>query len=61
MRMDSSPAAVLSSDSYSRNAKVPVVREGKLNGAAVRQISSGSIVGTLSRFDHMGRIERISK
>ncbi|PVH71440.1 hypothetical protein DL98DRAFT_521059 [Cadophora sp. DSE1049] len=44
-RMDSTPAPILSQDSYARNAKVPVVREGRLNERAVRQISSGSIIG----------------
>ncbi|KAH6715652.1 hypothetical protein BKA61DRAFT_480461, partial [Leptodontidium sp. MPI-SDFR-AT-0119] len=34
-----------SQDSYVRNAKVPVVKEGRLNEKAVRQISSGSIIG----------------
>ncbi|KAK0099683.1 hypothetical protein ONS95_013425 [Cadophora gregata] len=45
-RMDSAPGgSILSQDSYARNAKVPVVREGRLNERAVRQISSGSIIG----------------
>merc|ERR1712093_50677 len=50
-RMDTSPlssssgGSILSGDSYARNAKVPVVREGRLNESAVRQISSGSIIG----------------
>jgi len=49
--MDTSPlssssgGSILSGDSYARNAKVPVVREGRLNESAVRQISSGSIIG----------------
>lgn len=43
--MDSSPVPILPQDSYARNAKVPVVREGRLNERAVRQISSGSIIG----------------
>jgi hypothetical protein len=46
IRPDSGPA--LSGDSYRRNAKVPVVRNGQLNAGAVRQISSGSIIGMLS-------------
>jgi len=43
IRLDASP--VLSGDSYRRNARTPVVRGGGLNPAAVRQISSGSIIG----------------
>ena len=31
---------------YQRDAKVPVVKKGGLNPRAVRQISSGSILGT---------------
>lgn len=42
----SASSPILSQDSYVRNAKVPVVREGRLNESAVRQISSGSIIGT---------------
>ena len=30
---------------YSRDAKVPVVRDGKPNPAAYRQVSAGSILG----------------
>ncbi|KAH9221872.1 hypothetical protein DL95DRAFT_327292 [Leptodontidium sp. 2 PMI_412] len=47
-RMDSPGSAapqLPSQDSYVRNAKVPVVKEGRLNEKAVRQISSGSIIG----------------
>ncbi|KAG4442576.1 hypothetical protein IFR05_001906 [Cadophora sp. M221] len=46
-RLDSSaaPPPLLSQDSYVRNAKVPVLKEGRLNEKAVRQISSGSIIG----------------
>jgi hypothetical protein len=43
--MDSSPSSILSGDSYRRNAEVPVIRDGGLNERAVRQISSGSIIG----------------
>lgn len=43
LRLDSSP--VFSGDSYKANARTPVVRNGQLNPGAVRQISSGSIVG----------------
>jgi len=43
MRLDSAP--ILSNDSYKRNAQTPVVRNGQLNPGAVRQISTGSIIG----------------
>jgi len=43
IRLDSGP--VFSGDSYGRDAQVPVVRNGHLNPGAVRQISSGSIIG----------------
>jgi len=44
IRLDSSP---FSSDSYKRDAQTPVLsRAGSLNPRAVRQISSGSIIGT---------------
>ncbi|RDW70212.1 hypothetical protein BP5796_08609 [Coleophoma crateriformis] len=47
LRMDSgavsSPA--FSTESYRRNAKSPVFSNGTLNPKAVRQISSGSIIG----------------
>ncbi|TVY56395.1 hypothetical protein LCER1_G001268 [Lachnellula cervina] len=43
IRLDSSP---FSSDSYKRNAQTPVLSQGgRLNPRAVRQISSGSIIG----------------
>jgi len=48
IRLDSLPSSsgsILSGDSYRRNAEVPVVRNGGLNQRAVRQISSGSIIG----------------
>jgi hypothetical protein len=32
---------------YQKNAKTPVVKDGKINQAAFRQISSGSIFGLL--------------
>ncbi|KAL3425765.1 FUN14 family protein [Phlyctema vagabunda] len=38
-------ASLLSTDSYRRNAQTPVVTKGRLNPKAVRQISSGSIIG----------------
>lgn len=41
--MDS--ASILSSDSYQKTARTPVVSQGHLNPAAVRQISKGSIFG----------------
>lgn len=50
-RLDSSPSSsgsgsILSTDSYRRNAEVPVIKSGgRLNERAVRQISSGSIIG----------------
>ncbi|KAF8866007.1 hypothetical protein BDZ45DRAFT_640986 [Acephala macrosclerotiorum] len=53
-RLDSSPSSsgpgsILSTDSYRRNAEVPVIKSGgRLNERAVRQISSGSIIGTLA-------------
>jgi len=43
IRLDSSP--VLSGSSYRSNAQTPVVSNGQLNPGAVRQISSGSIIG----------------
>ncbi|TVY83607.1 hypothetical protein LSUE1_G002643 [Lachnellula suecica] len=43
LRLDS---GVLSTDSYRKNAQTPVVSQrGRLNPGAVRQISSGSIIG----------------
>jgi len=49
IRLDTSPSAgsgVFPSDSYRKNAAVPVVNKGgRLNPGAVRQISAGSIVG----------------
>jgi hypothetical protein len=54
LRMDSRPigsdGGVFSADSYSRNARTPVMRGGNLNPGAVRQISSGSIIGMLFMF-----------
>jgi hypothetical protein len=45
IRLDSSPG-ILSGGSYRANAKTPIVRgDGGLNPRAVRQISSGSIIG----------------
>jgi len=41
----SSPNSLFSSTSYKQNARTPVLRNGKLNPSAVRQISSGSITG----------------
>lgn len=43
IRLDS--GAVFSSSSYTEKARTPVVRNGRLNPGAVRQISSGSIIG----------------
>lgn len=34
-------------DSYTRKARTPIVKNGGLNPGAVRQISSGSIIGML--------------
>lgn len=51
MRLDSSASSgsILSTDSYRRNAEVSVIkRNGGLNERAVRQISSGSIIGKLN-------------
>jgi len=48
IRLDASPsssASILSGEGYRRNAEVPVMRNGGLNKRAVRQISSGSIIG----------------
>lgn len=45
LKLDS--ASVLSPGSYKRDAQTPVVRNGALNPAAVKQISSGSIIGML--------------
>ena len=51
LRLDNSPVSsgsgVFSSEPYSRNARTPVVKGGHLNPGAVRQISSGSIIGML--------------
>ncbi|CZT05083.1 hypothetical protein WAI453_005414 [Rhynchosporium graminicola] len=44
-RLDSASSGLLSRDSYVQNARVPIVKQGKLNESAVRQISSGSIIG----------------
>jgi hypothetical protein len=45
-----SDGGVFSADSYGRNARTPVMRGGNLNPGAVRQISSGSIIGMLFMF-----------
>jgi hypothetical protein len=37
---------LLSNDPYRRNAQTPVLHKGQWNPAAVRQMSSGSILGT---------------
>lgn len=44
-RLDAGSAPVFSTDAYRANARTPVVRNGGLNPSAVRQISSGSIIG----------------
>jgi len=41
-------ASVFSGNSYRQNARTPVLRNGRLNPGAVRQISSGSIIGLCS-------------
>lgn len=46
MLLDTKP--MLSGDSYATQAQTPVVRDGQLNPKAVRQISSGSVVGKSS-------------
>jgi len=46
MRLDTSP--ILLSDSYRRNAQTPIAQNSRLNPAAVKQISSGSILGLCS-------------
>jgi len=46
MRLDTKP--ILSSGSYKMNAQNPVVREGHLNPKAVKQVSSGSIIGLVA-------------
>jgi len=43
LRLDSGP--ILSTDSYRRNSQTLVLRNGQLNPSAVRQISSGSVMG----------------
>lgn len=43
---DSSPTLAGSFRTYQQEAKVPVVRNGRPNPAAYKQISSGSILGT---------------
>ncbi|PBP17062.1 hypothetical protein BUE80_DR012243 [Diplocarpon rosae] len=60
LRLDSSSSrsSILSSDSYQRNAKVPLVKEGRLNARAVRQISAGSVVG-YGREERRGRSCRV--
>ncbi len=46
IRLDGPSSSILSAESYRANAKTPVVRNsGGLNPRAVRQISSGSIIG----------------
>ena len=50
MRLDSGP--VFSPSAYKANATTPVVRHGRLNPSAVRQISSGSILGVLTMEMH---------
>ncbi len=44
----SAAAPIFSTDSYKANARTPVVRNGGLNPGAVRQISSGSVIGMLT-------------
>lgn len=46
--LDSHAAAKAPFESYSRSAKTPVVINGRLNSKAVRQVSSGSILGKLN-------------
>jgi len=43
LRLDSGP--IPTSDSYRRNAQVPVLQQGRLNPDAVKQMSKGSIIG----------------
>ncbi|CAL3965655.1 hypothetical protein PZA11_002547 [Diplocarpon coronariae] len=50
LESSSSASPVVSSGSYQRPAKVPVVREGRLNARAVRQVSAGSIAGLSAGF-----------
>ena len=38
----------LSKESYRQNAQTPILRQGRLNSAAVRQMSSGSIIGRVT-------------
>ncbi|PMD14877.1 hypothetical protein NA56DRAFT_365412 [Hyaloscypha hepaticicola] len=49
LRLDSRPmgsdGSVFSANSYSKNARTPIMKGGNLNPGAVRQISSGSIIG----------------
>jgi hypothetical protein len=51
LRLDSRPmgsdGSVFSTNSYSKNGRTPVMKGGNLNPGAVRQISSGSIIGKL--------------
>jgi hypothetical protein len=51
LRLDSRPIGsdgnVFSTNSYSKNARTPIMKGGNLNPGAVRQISSGSIIGKL--------------
>ena len=61
IRLDSSPT-ILSSDSYRSNAKTPVISsDGGMNPRAIRQISSGSIIGMTLSFqtnvDHVLTID----
>lgn len=56
LRLDSNP--ILSKDSYRANARTPIVRNGQLTAGAVRQISSGSIVGmSISCFEEIDPFE----
>ena len=49
LRLDSRPmgsdGSIFSTNSYGTNARTPIIKEGSLNPGAVRQISSGSIIG----------------
>lgn len=45
IRLDAGTIPILSSEPYRKNAEVPVIEKGHLNPRAVRQISSGSIIG----------------
>jgi len=45
MLCDASPQASKAFSTYQTDAKVPIIREGRINTGVYREISSGSILG----------------